>query len=321
MTDLDRDTLDRFRRRMTVIENDVPAPPPFVAPRRPSTASAARPVLSVVVAVAIIAAAVAISPLLGDIAIGPPASRALSSAMAAMPSGSPAPPTSSAEPAPAQIVCGRISRQGCQAVIDLAAAAYPGQVAAAWAIVMDDTCQPSAVCDRMFAFDAAVVVLSPPGAQGPLTSLEVVGRAGPERVLAAAGGIPAHVQTLIHSLPGLTSVEIDRLGDWSALCGAVDRNDCVGSSQRFINLLAWSGQSVFAASAGLLLVSPRPDCPPVPDWADDSFCWQVSASAAPKPICMVIAKRRADRRYADYGQVGGDVTTGRPLSPSLPPCT
>jgi hypothetical protein len=112
--------------------------------------------------------------------------------------------------------------------------------------------------------------------------------------------------------PAVLTVMID---EWSARCIEVERVDCIGASERFINLLAWSTYAVFDESGSLLNVEPRPVCPAVPHWADGSYCWQVTAEGATlspgEPWCMVIAKRSTDTRYPPYVQVGGPDGTGR----------
>lgn len=119
---------------------------------------------------------------------------------------------------------------------------------------------------------------------------------------------------------GASPVLTVKVGDWSASCEAVEIADCQGAAERFINLLARSWASVFEQSGGLLAVTGRPVCPPVPDWADGSYCWQVSApgaswSSTDAPVCMVIAKRGTDTRYPPYVQVGGLNGTGRAGGP------
>ena len=107
-----------------------------------------------------------------------------------------------------------------------------------------------------------------------------------------------------------------RVGDWLASCEGVETLDCQGAVERFTNLLARSTATVFDQSGGNLTVTARPICPVVPDWADGSYCWQVSAtgttwSSTNQPVCMVIARRGTDVRYPAYVSVGGPDGTGR----------
>lgn len=123
--------------------------------------------------------------------------------------------------------------------------------------------------------------------------------------------------------PAPTAIPTVVIGEWSSQCVDVEEADCVGASERFINLLARGHQAVFDQSGGVLTVRPRPVCPPVPDWADGSYCWQVTAVGASlssgESLCMVIAKRSTDTRYPPYVHVGGP-TGGRAGEPEGPSC-
>jgi hypothetical protein len=116
------------------------------------------------------------------------------------------------------------------------------------------------------------------------------------------------------------------IGEWASRCMDVKLVDCRGASERFLNMLARGHQAVFDQSGGHLTVSPRPVCPPVQEWADGSFCWQVTADGATtssgEPWCMVIAKRSTDQRYPPYVKVGGPDGVGNAMvAPSRqPPC-
>ncbi|MFN8622913.1 MAG: hypothetical protein U0869_19420 [Chloroflexota bacterium] len=107
-----------------------------------------------------------------------------------------------------------------------------------------------------------------------------------------------------------------RLGDWTARCVEVPETDCRGAAGLFINNLARSWQSVLDDTGGRITVVPRPTCPRVPDWADPSFCWQVSAEVPDAPVCMVVARQDPPRDGGGFGQVGGDDLTGRAAVPS-----
>lgn len=100
-------------------------------------------------------------------------------------------PTDPPEVAPF-IDCGRIASADCVAAIALVEAVDPS-IAEAFAIVMDDTCPPNAVCDRPFAFEAAVVVV-PFHDQGLVqTAYRVAGVNGPQFVAAWEGALPGHL--------------------------------------------------------------------------------------------------------------------------------
>lgn len=125
---------------------------------------------------------------------------------------------------------------------------------------------------------------------------------------------------------GPTPVPTVMIGEWTSRCMDVKLVDCRGASERFLNLLARGHQAVFDQSGGHLTVRPRPACPPVPDWADGSYCWQVTADGATtstgEPWCMVIAKRSTDTRYPPYVKVGGPDGVGMAIvvPRPLPPC-
>lgn len=117
-----------------------------------------------------------------------------------------------------------------------------------------------------------------------------------------------------------------QVGEWQARCIDVADAECIGASERFVNLLAWAGSSVFRQSEGVLSVTPRPTCPAVPATADGSYCWQVTAPGSLKgdgmPWCMVIARRGSDTRYPPFVAVGGDSGAGRFEMPEgWPSCT
>jgi len=112
-----------------------------------------------------------------------------------------------------------------------------------------------------------------------------------------------------------------KVGEWSALCEGVGTGDCMGVAALFVNNLAWSEESVFIQSRGIVSITPRPACPTVPDYADPAFCWQATALVPSGPICMVVAKSRVAGPLG-FGQVGGDDLTGRlGPPPDWPRCT
>lgn len=111
-----------------------------------------------------------------------------------------------------------------------------------------------------------------------------------------------------------TPAPVVQVGEWSAECFGVGADDCQGVAALFVNNLARSQQWVLEQSGGALSVDPRPDCPPVPGWADPGFCWQATALVSGGSICMVIA-RQGPSRPVGFGQVGGDDMTGRAGDP------
>ncbi len=94
---------------------------------------------------------------LGSTAVRPPTRVARSAA--------PRPPRASPSAAPSVSVapvvdCGRISSDACAQAIALARAGHEADVAGATRIVVDDTCAPRALCDRLYPFDSVVVFVT-----------------------------------------------------------------------------------------------------------------------------------------------------------------
>ena len=94
-------------------------------------------------------------------------------------------------------VCGRIPADYCQEAIDLVRAQVPREVAEAIAIVVDDTCPPTVLCDRQWPFDALVVVVPVNGVIADVVVFEVTGRVGPELARRYDGDVPAHFAPLL----------------------------------------------------------------------------------------------------------------------------
>jgi hypothetical protein len=63
-------------------------------------------------------------------------------------------------------------------------------------VVIADTCAPGWTCDRLHPFDAAVAITHGTGEERRLTTFEVVGASGPERVV-GSGELPDHVRALV----------------------------------------------------------------------------------------------------------------------------
>jgi hypothetical protein len=103
-----------------------------------------------------------------------------------------------------------------------------------------------------------------------------------------------------------------RVGSVAATCVDVNPSVCADVASLAINNL---GRGV---PPDVVTVTGRPVCPPVPDWADGSFCWQANFASAATPLCMVVAKRPT---LGGYGQVGGPIL-GRagPLPKDWPAC-
>ena len=99
------------------------------------------------------------------------------------------------------IVCGRLGTGTCHATIELVRQGDPKSVEEATAIVVDDVCAPTFICDRKYPYDAIVVLVGSSGASAGWPAFEVVGLGEqPERVEPWAGPIPSHVSALIHEL-------------------------------------------------------------------------------------------------------------------------
>lgn len=99
-----------------------------------------------------------------------------------------------------RIVCGRLAEAPCMEAIEIVRDAHPAEVAAAWAIVVDDTCPPTVSCDRMYAFMSAVVLVPEPGSPAPPRWYLVVGSDGPERLERSDYPMPAHIDELVQAL-------------------------------------------------------------------------------------------------------------------------
>jgi hypothetical protein len=108
------------------------------------------------------------------------------------------------------IVCGRLDTDPCHAAIELVRQVDLKRVEAATAIVVDDVCAPTILCDRLYPFDALVVLVSSSGAPAESHAYQVVGLDyQPERVEAWEGPIPPHIAALVQgvSTAGVPCVE------------------------------------------------------------------------------------------------------------------
>lgn len=92
--------------------------------------------------------------------------------------------------------CGRISPEACATAIDLVRAEHGAVVAGATRIVMDDTCTPRAVCDRLYPFDSIVVFVTAGADTTGWYAYSVVGLEydTPTTVRGWPGAIPIYVQ-------------------------------------------------------------------------------------------------------------------------------
>jgi len=335
MDDHDRDTLARFERRFAGIEAEVKDPPPFAIARgaRPGVGRGPRSVAAAFAIVAVVIAVVTLGPLVRSDRSNAPASSAgvvgtrtpgPTSSPTSRPASSPAAASSFPTDAGPVLDVGtvvngasgldgtRLAIEGymithgtegelCSGVME----SYPpgcgsptiqlvGDISASVLAELEPWCD---IWDRSRC-DASRMAWG---------DVDVVG-------LFHAGGDDGRMRI---ELEGVRAVPTVMVGDWTARCRlGVEEPDCSGASERFINLLARDGPAVFERSGGVLSVQPRPVCPPVPAYADGSFCWQVTAETALPPTfggpwCMVITKRSTDTRYPPYVHVGGPDGTGR----------
>lgn len=206
MNEHDSDTFARFARRFAAIEADVKDPPPLAVRRGTMSGLRRSPrSLSAVIAVVVLVAAVAaFGPLIaGQMMTGPTASNSAVGTSSASPSSTRTPtPTQAPTVAPAPIVvCGRIAAEPCEKAIGLVREGHPREVAAAWAIVVDDVCAPTVICDRLYPFMSAVVLVPRPGSSTEPQPFLVVGKDyWPERVEAWTGTLPKHIVALIQGV-------------------------------------------------------------------------------------------------------------------------
>ena len=104
------------------------------------------------------------------------------------------------------IVCGRLGSDPCHAAIELVRQADPTRVEAAAAIVVDDVCAPTIICDRLYPFDALVVLVASSGTSAESHAYQVVGLDyEPERVEGWEGPIPAHIAALVQGVSTKTA--------------------------------------------------------------------------------------------------------------------
>jgi hypothetical protein len=116
------------------------------------------------------------------------------------PSSSPRSLTASPASSPA-IVCGRIEVSNCRRSIELVRR-HTGDLSRVNQIAVDDACPPGTVCDRLWDFEAFVVLStldqqsSDAGTVATLAYL-VTGNAGPQDATPFRGELPTHIKALL----------------------------------------------------------------------------------------------------------------------------
>jgi hypothetical protein len=104
-------------------------------------------------------------------------------------------------------------------------------------------------------------------------------------------------------LAGCTTTTI--IDGWTVTCASTAADVCQAVAGLALNNMARSAPSSPTAT---IRVERRSGCPPVPDWADGSACWNAQVPlAAGAEVCIVVAYRPA---LGGYGQVGGDEVSG-----------
>jgi hypothetical protein len=94
------------------------------------------------------------------------------------------------------LACGQINQEDCEASVEIVRGQDAAAVDGARAIVVDDVCAPTMICDRVYPFHV-LVVLIPVNTDEPIQAFNVVGSDGPEEILASPPSIPPHIQDLI----------------------------------------------------------------------------------------------------------------------------
>jgi hypothetical protein len=138
----------------------------------------------------------------------------------------------------------------------------------------------------------------------PLVGRPTTDKPGSSVAAAIGGGSVTPEPTVAPGASG-TTVMVE---GWPASCADVDPAVCEGVAALAINNLGRNSPS------GPLAVDTRPICPAVPSWANPAHCWQVSTPVSTDTVCMVVAIRSTDGKYA---QVAGDVP-GRASLPTDP---
>jgi hypothetical protein len=186
--------------------------PSLARPTRMKTRDS-HPVGILAAAVAVLVFAVIGSRFLGGSSVGivaTPSVGALPSAsVAASPpsvSMSAPPPSASAarsvRPAIGIVECGQISAAACVKAVALARAGREAEVAGATRIVVDDTCPPTVVCDRIYPFDSVVVFVTAGADTTGWYAFSVVGKKADTPTDATAWGLPELPAHVVQTLQG-----------------------------------------------------------------------------------------------------------------------
>jgi hypothetical protein len=135
-----------------------------------------------------------------------PASAPSASLSASPPSASLAPPTQSnapsARPSLGIVECGQISAAACAKAVALARAGHEAEVAGATRIVVDDTCPPTVVCDRIYPFDSIVVFVTAGADTTGWYAFSVVGKKADTPTDATPWGLPELPAHVVQTLKG-----------------------------------------------------------------------------------------------------------------------
>ncbi len=107
----------------------------------------------------------------------------------------PLPATPSPSDAGPVLDCGRIDPITCARAVDLARAVDQGEVTNVSRIIVDDTCPPQALCDRLYPFDSLVVFVTAGADTTGWISFSVTGLEynAPTDASRYLGDLPAHV--------------------------------------------------------------------------------------------------------------------------------
>jgi hypothetical protein len=148
-------------------------------------------------------------------------------------------PSAAATSRSGQIIdCGRIGPDACANAIALVREEIH-LVATAWAVVVDDDCPPTWICDRAYPFSAEVVIVPEPGSVAGSLGFSVVGANGPEQVLGVTSSLPAHVISRITAMGAASERRYD------LECGPVGPPGQVSArcaERAFVAVLAAEGQ-------------------------------------------------------------------------------
>lgn len=107
----------------------------------------------------------------------------------------PVPSAPSAGPPTPVVTCGQVDAFTCGGLLTMLAADHRDQLAAATRIVVDDTCPPASVCDRLHAFEAMVVVVPPEGIDAAVAYLATgkIREDGPDVIAPYTDPTPAFI--------------------------------------------------------------------------------------------------------------------------------